>query len=204
MATNKVILQGGGGHASVVLDVLQGQGIVVAAIFDPKYSGELLGVPNRGDYDPQFEPDASAIVAIGDNAIRMRVAELTKHCFTNAIHSSAILSKHIVMGTGNMLLHGVIVQARTTIGNHVIINTGAQLDHDCVVEDYAHLAPGVVLCGNVRIGKGALVGAGATIIPGKKVGAWATVGAGAVVVRDIPDYAVAIGNPAKIIKFSRS
>lgn len=202
MATNKVIVQGGGGHARVVLDVLLSQGIVVPALIDAKYFGDLFGVSRIKEYDPSFEVNASVVVAIGDNAIRKRVAQSTKHSFINVIHGSAIVSHHVRMGVGNMLLHGTIVQAQTTIGNHVIINTGAQIDHDCVIEDYAHIAPRAVLCGNVSVGEGTLIGAGATVIPGKKIGKWVTIGAGAVVVKDIPDFAVAVGNPARIIKVS--
>lgn len=202
MAT-KIFLQGGGGHARVVLDCLLSQGSTVSGIFDSKLTGTVMGIPLQGEYDPAFEPDAVAIVAIGDNATRKEVVTRTKHLFTNALHPSAIFSTYAQLGTGNMILHGAIVQAQTTIGNHVIINTGAQVDHDCVVADYVHLAPGARLCGNVSIGEGALVGAGAVIIPGKKVGAWATIGAGAVVISDIPDYAVAVGNPARIVKYNK-
>lgn len=203
MATTKVIIQGGGGHAKVVLDVLLGEGILVPALIDAKFSGDMFGIPRMKEYDPSFERDAFVIVAIGDNATRKRVAESTKHAFTNAIHRSAIVSSHAMMGLGNMILHGAIVQAQTRIGNHVIINTGAQVDHDCNLDDYVHIAPRVVLCGSVEIGEGTLIGAGATVIPGKKIGKWATIGAGSVVVKDVPDFAVAVGNPARVIKINR-
>lgn len=200
MATNKIILQGGGEHARVVLDCLLSQSRTVAGLFDPQYTGDLFGVPQYGKYDPAFEPEALAIIAIGDNAIRKRVAALTLHKFTNAIHSSVILSSFASLGIGNMLLHGVIVQAQTTIGNHVIVNTGARIDHDCSIADYVHVAPSVVVCGTVKVGEGAFIGAGSTVIPGKRIGAWSVIGAGSVVISDIPDYAVAVGNPAKIIR----
>jgi acetyltransferase EpsM len=58
----------------------------------------------------------------------------------------------------------------------------------------------VVLCGTVKVGEGTLIGARAIVIPGKKIGKWVTIGAGSVVVKDIPDYAVAVGNPARVIK----
>lgn len=203
MATSKVILQGGGEHARVVLDCLQAQGAQVLALFDPKYTGDLFGVPQRGQYDPGFAPDAQAIVAIGSNAVRQTVAGKTTHAFTNTMHPSALISTYASFGTGNMILHRTVVQAQAAIGNHVIINTGAQVDHDCVIEDFVHLAPGVVICGTVHVGKGSFIGAGATVIPGRKIGAWTTVGAGAVVVRDIPDYAVAVGNPARIIRYNQ-
>lgn len=199
---NKVIIQGGGEHARVVLDCLQAQGVEVLGLFDPKYNGDLFGIPQQGAYDATFAPEAAAVVAIGSNAMRRVVAGRTTHTFTNAIHPSAIISKYATLGQGNMLLHRTIIQAQSRIGNHVIINTGAQVDHDCVIGDYVHLAPGVVICGTVTIGEGAFIGAGAIIIPGRKVGAWATVGAGSVVIRDIPNYAVAVGNPARVIRYN--
>jgi len=202
MATAKFILLGSGGHARVVLDSLLSQGANVMALFDPKFSGHLYGIQQKGQYDPDFEKEALAIIAIGDNATRKRLAATTKHSFGNIKHFSVILSERAMMGVGNMLLHGAIIQTESTIGNHVIINTGAQVDHDCVISDYVHLGPGAILCGNATVGEGAFVGAGATVIPGKKVGAWSTVGAGAVVLNDIPDYAVAVGNPARVIKFN--
>jgi sugar O-acyltransferase (sialic acid O-acetyltransferase NeuD family) len=197
----RVILQGGGGHAHVVLDCLRAEGREVSAIFDPQYHhGQLAGVPFLGRYNPDIEKDALMLIAIGNNQVRKEVVAATSHAFTNTVHPSVLFSSQSDMGTGNMILHGVIIQTGTRIGNHVIVNTRGQVDHHCVIRDFVHIGPGVTLCGNVSIGEGTLVGAGAVIIPGVKIGAWATVGAGSVVVRDVPDYAVAVGNPARVVK----
>ena len=75
---DKVILQGGGEHARVVLDCLLSMGFEVKGLFDPKYSDELFGVKQLGAYDPAFETDAKAIVAIGDNGLRKKVAAASK------------------------------------------------------------------------------------------------------------------------------
>jgi sugar O-acyltransferase (sialic acid O-acetyltransferase NeuD family) len=198
-----VILQGGGEHARVVLDCLLSQQVEVLALFDPKYDGDLYGVPQRGQYDSTFAPHAMAIVAIGNNAVRKKTASNTQHQFTNAIHPSSIISSRAMMGIGNMILHGAIIQTQTRLGNHVIINTGVRVDHDCSIGDYVHLAPGVILSGTVTVGEGAFIGAGATVIPGKKIGNWTIVGAGAVVIDDVPDFAVVVGSPARIIKFNK-
>lgn len=58
----------------------------------------------------------------------------------------------------------------------------------------------VLPCKPVLIKKGAWIGAGSTILPGVCVGKYAIVGAASVVTKDIPDYAVAVGNPAKVIR----
>jgi sugar O-acyltransferase (sialic acid O-acetyltransferase NeuD family) len=185
-----------------VLDCLLAQGKKVTALFDPKYSGTLFDVPQRGQYDPEAAPGAEAIVAIGDNSVRKRAVAKTRHTFTNAIHPSVIFSPFASMGKGNMILHGVIIQAQTRIGDHVILNTGVRIDHDNIIGDYVHIAPGAVLCGTVEVGEGTFIGAGSTIIPGKKIGAWAIVGAGSVVIQDVPDHAVVVGNPARVIRYN--
>ncbi len=199
METTKIILQGGGEHARVVLDCLLDNGEKVVGLFDPKYSGELMGIPQRGKYDPHVETDAKVIVAIGDNTIRKRVVSETIHSFSTAIHRSSIVSSRASIGEGSMLLQASVVQAQSIIGRHVIINTGAQVDHDCIIENYVHIAPGAVLCGCVSVGEGTMIGARAVILPGKKIGQWSVIGAGAVVINDVPDYTVVVGVPAKRI-----
>jgi sugar O-acyltransferase (sialic acid O-acetyltransferase NeuD family) len=198
----KIILQGGGEHARVVLDCLLAAKANVIALFDPKYSDQLFGVPQRGVYDASFEPEALAIVAIGNNALRKKVAGLTKHKFTSTVHPTAILSSFVEYGKGCMILHGSIIQARTIIGDHVIVNTGAKVDHDCEIGDYVHIAPGAVLCGTVKVGEGTLIGAGSTILPGVKIGKWSTIGAGSVIIEDVPDRAVVAGNPGRVLRMN--
>lgn len=199
METNKYILQGGGEHARVVLDCLLDMGADVRALFDPKYQGDLFGVPQRGAYDPEFEPQALAIVAIGNNMIRKKVVTKTRHAFGNAIHRSALVSTRASIGNGCMILQRSIVQASASIGSHVILNTGCQIDHDCRIDDFVHIGPGACLCGVVTVGEGTLVGASAVIVPGIHVGKWVTIGAGSVVIRDIPDGSRVAGIPAKSI-----
>ncbi len=203
MQATKIILQGGGEHAKVVLDCLLDQGANVLALFDPKYHGELFGVAQRGQYDPSFAPEAKALIAIGDNAVRKNVANITRHSFTNAIHSSAIISRRAIIGHGCMVLHGAIIQAQTVIGDHVIINTAASIDHDCDISNFVHIAPRAVLCGRVKVGEGAFIGAGVVVLPGISIGAWATIGAGAVVTKDVAEGLVLIGNPASQIHISK-
>lgn len=203
--SQKVILHGGGGHAKVVIDALLSGGVAVDAVFDPKYeSGHILNIPFKGAYNPDYQPEAKALIAIGDNARRQAVAAVTIHDYYTLIHQSSTVSSFAKVGRGCMILHGSIVQAHANIGAHVIVNTGAIVEHDCVVGDFAHIAPKANLCGNVRIGEGTLVGAGAVVIPGISVGRWAVIGAGAVVTKDIPDFAVAVGNPARIVKYQNA
>ena len=72
MAITKVILQGGGGHASVVLDVLLSQDVVVPAVIDAKYSGDLLGVPRI------LRPKKSQLALFGITRHTERVRRLSE------------------------------------------------------------------------------------------------------------------------------
>ena len=58
----------------------------------------------------------------------------------------------------------------------------------------------VLTCKPVEIGDYAWIGAGATVLPGVRVGCHAVIGASSVVTKDVPDYAVAVGNPARVIR----
>ncbi len=107
------------------------------------------------------------------------------------------------------------------IGNHVWIGPQAYFDaRNLVLEDYVGWGPGAKVLGSehtgepvdvpiiatplnikpVRVGFGADIGTNATILPGVSVGANAIVGAGAVVNADVPDYAVAAGVPARVLR----
>lgn len=102
------------------------------------------------------------------------------------------------------------------LGNNVFINSGclAMARGGITIEDNVMLASNVqllsnnhdlynrsiLLCKPILIKKGAWIGAGATILPGVCIGKYAVVGASAVVTKDVPDYGVVVGNPAKLIK----
>lgn len=102
------------------------------------------------------------------------------------------------------------------IGKNVLINSNllAMARGGITIEDNVMIAANVQLISNnhdpydlwilpckpVLIKEYAWIGAGATILPGVCVGKHAIVGAGSVVTKDVPDYAVAVGNPAHVIK----
>jgi sugar O-acyltransferase (sialic acid O-acetyltransferase NeuD family) len=204
MAATEVILIGGGGHARVVADCLLAQGIRIKGFFDNRNNGYVLDLPFIGNYNHTLHSEIPIIIAIGDNDARKRLAEMEiRHSFATAIDASAICSTFSKVDEGSMILHGVIIQAGTKIGKHVILNTGCQVDHDCIIGNYAHVAPGSVLCGGVEVGEQTLIGARSVVIPKVKIGSSVTIGAGTVVTKDIPDFAVAVGNPARIIKYNK-
>ena len=102
------------------------------------------------------------------------------------------------------------------IGSNVFINSNSLLmaRGGITIEDDVMLAANVqllsnnhdeydrqvLLCKPIHIKKGAWIGAGASVLPGVTIGKYAIVGAGAIVTKDVGDYEVAVGVPAKIVK----
>jgi acetyltransferase-like isoleucine patch superfamily enzyme len=74
------------------------------------------------------------------------------------------------------------------------------VEHECEVADAVHLSPASVLCGGVRVGARAWIGAGAVVIQGVEIGDDAVVGAGAVVIRDVAAGSTVAGNPARLVR----
>lgn len=108
----------------------------------------------------------------------------------------------------------VYIGPNTKLGNHCKVQNNVSVYSGVICEDYVFLGPSCVLTNDLNpraehskngeymqtyIEKGATIGANATIICGHRIGHHALIGAGAVVTKDVPPYAVVVGNPAKII-----
>jgi len=106
----------------------------------------------------------------------------------------------LVIGEGAYIQEGVILQAEVSLGVNCAVNAGGIVSHETKLGHSVFCAPGVTIAGEVVVSDGVMVGVGATILPRLTIGRWATIGAGAVVIDDVPDYAVVVGNPAKLIK----
>ncbi|QBN19832.1 acetyltransferase [Flavobacterium nackdongense] len=197
-------LFGAGGHCKVVIDIILASKVhKIESVIDhnPK-SDCIFDIPIVNFNQFTNDDGQYFIVSIGDNKKRKRVVELIKAVFVNAIHPSAIISRFAKVSEGTVVMAGAIINANTIVGKHCIINTGAIIDHDCIIEDFVHVSPNVSVAGNVTIGEGAHLGIGVTVIQGITIGKWAVLGAGAVIIENVPDYAVVVGVPGKIIKFS--
>src|SRR3989304_2131330 len=95
---------------------------------------------------------------------------------------------------GRVVLH---LHENVEIGNCVVINDGVTLltaSHDVSDEAFESIAKPIV------IGDYAWICTDAILLPGIKVGRGAVVGAGAVVAKDVPEFAIVVGNPARILK----
>lgn len=118
------------------------------------------------------------------------------------------IGKNCVIGQNVMVGPDVVIGDRCKIQNNVSIYKGVVLEDDvfcgpsCVFTNVINPRSAICRMNELRptlVRKGVTIGANATIICGTTLGKHSFIGAGAVVTRDIPDYALVYGNPARIM-----
>lgn len=192
-----LVIVGGGGHASVLADILREQKKNILAVICPgelSNSSVFEGIPHLHDDDEirQFHPNSVELVngigGVADLSLRKSIGSKYSslgYSFARVISSDAFVAKGVQCSSGVQVLRKAIVQVGAIIGENTIVNTNSLIEHDCLVGRDNHIAPRSTLCGAVRTGESVFVGANAVIIQGIKIAAYSVVGAGAVVTKSI-------------------
>ena len=142
--------------------------------------------------------DVSNEAIIGENTRIWNHAQVREGA---CIGKNCILSKNVYVDTG------------VCIGNNVKIQNNVNVYNGVIIEDDVFLGPAMTFTNDLFpratnlnwtitktiVKRGASIGANATIVCGITIGEYAMVGAGAVVIKDVPAYALVVGNPARII-----
>jgi UDP-2-acetamido-3-amino-2,3-dideoxy-glucuronate N-acetyltransferase len=166
-----------------------------------------VGSPRR---DVSIHPTA-------DVSCRAEVGPGTRIWHQAQVREGASIGRKCVLGKG------VYVDVNVRIGDRCKLENGVSVFHGFNLDDGVFLGPGAMLLNDKQpraitpdgrlksdsdwiaaeghVGYGASIGGGAILLPGVAVGRFAMVGSGAVVTRDVPDYGLAFGNPARLHGF---
>lgn len=198
----EIYLIGAGGHAKVIIALLDELGMSSPAIYDDAerlqgtkfcgipIAGPVSALPDRGD--------VSAVIAIGVNETRRRISSAFKNVSWAAlVHPHSWVHASVSIGRGSVVFAGSVIQPGSVIGAHTIVNTSVSIDHDCRVGDFCHIAPGCHIAGGVRIGDNVFCGIGSCVAQYISVCGDIVIGAGAAVTRDLTEPGVYVGLPAK-------
>jgi len=133
-------------------------------------------------------------------------------CGTKIWHFSHVM-KNCRIGDGCNIGQNVVISPDVVIGSNVKIQNNVSVYTGCILEDDVFCGPSMVFTNVVNprshvirrdeykttlVRRGASLGANSTVVCGVTIGRYAFVGAGSVVARDVPDYALVYGNPARI------
>ena len=205
-----VIVLGGGGHARVLLDLLQHLNATIIGVTtaDGKGTSPLAGIAILGNDDAvaRHSPaEVQLVNAVGTataSDFRKRLQEkfaAQGYRFPTLIHPHASISRFATLDEGCQIMAGCVIQAGAQIGRGTIVNTMASVDHDCRIGEFVHIAPGAHLSGCVAVGDCSLIGTGSSVIQDVRIGVMCTIGAGSAVIRDIPNGQRVGGNPARAL-----
>ena len=124
------------------------------------------------------------------------------------IEPGAIIREQVSIGDNAVIMMGAILNIGAVVGPGTMIDMGAVLGGRATVGSRCHVGAGAVLAGVIEpasatpviVEDDVLIGANAVVIEGVRIGRGAVVAAGAVVVNDVPENAVVAGCPARVIK----
>lgn len=176
---------------------------------DDSRRGELIsGLPILGP-DEQLsqlyeEGVHHAVIGVGDPDLRYRLRLLVEELgfkLTGAVHPTAVIAPDVDIAENAIVLPGAILADNPVIGSNVFVGQGVVVGHGANVASDCLVGGRSAIGADVTIEERALIGWGAVIGPSCKVGKGAAVATGATVVSDVPENAVVVGNPAKVVKY---
>jgi len=207
----KAIIVGAGTYGQVYAEYLKDIYDVVGFVDDnEKLIGNVLnGIKVLGNSDFLYQKkdkDFAVFVPIGNNEVRVAVLDkLVSLGFETPsfVHSQAVIHESVAIGNACYLLPGSNITPFAVLKDYVMVANGAYISHHTIIEKGCFISQCTNIGASIHIQENVYFGMGATLMTGvKNVGKNALIGAGAVVIKDVPDYAVVVGNPARILKYN--
>jgi acetyltransferase EpsM len=145
----------------------------------------------------------SAILRVKESYARSQKIEklmIPMERYFTLIHPRATVSKSAKVGHGTFVGPHANIMPNAIIGNHCSFRAGANVGHDCLLGNYCYMGPNSNVSGYGKLGNGVYIGPNASVADAVKIGAYSVIGIGSVVLKDIPDFVIAFGNPARVRK----
>ena len=208
---SKCVIVGAGTYGEVYASYLLEMYDVIGFVDDDenKWGTSILDIEILGDLNFLYESisrDVFVFVPLGNNDIRIAILEkLIKNGFSvpSFIHPDANIHKTVSLGQAVYILPGSRIMPLVVIKDFVMISLGVNIAHHSVLENGCFLSQGSNIGASITLKLKSYIGIGATIMTGvKSLGVSCLIGAGSVVIRDVENNAIVVGNPGKIIKYN--
>jgi len=209
---NGVFILGIGRNTVTIMDLVEDCGYYIKGLLHYNHDriGErYFGVEIVGCFEdylscPTLE-GIKFVLSMGNLSIRSRIYNriISKNgVVPKLIHPSCEISKRAVIGNGVQIMPNSIVQGDSSVGSNTVVTVNSVIAHS------SHIGSNCLISGNVMVGaycnisNNTHIGQGSTIVSGKvsNIGQQCILGAGSVLIFDMPDNSVFVGNPAHYIK----
>lgn len=138
-------------------------------------------------------------VSIGDNTTLLSGARIQVYNYLTGLSANVTIGNNCYIGTNFSILAGanVVIENEVLIASNVLITSE---DHGMNPESEIPYMNQPLICKEVRVGEGTWIGEKVSVLPGVRIGRKCIIGTNAVVTKDIPDYSIAVGIPARVVK----
>lgn len=131
---------------------------------------------------------------------RFRKMKIPLEANATGIHPTAVITPGVEIGCGVLINQYSLAQINCKVENFVHVYSVSLIGHDSHVHHYCTIGAHSIVGGRVVLKEGVHIGLNACIREDIKIGKYAIIGLGSVVINDVEDLSVAVGNPAKIVK----
>ncbi len=208
----KCVIVGAGTYGQVYAKYLAEEYEVIVFIDDDKTLHNFIieGLEVVGDFSYLLSDLDKSVydvyVPIGDNKIRVKLMTKLKeagYTTPSYIHPSATVHPSVEIGRAVYVLPSTSIMPLTKIDDYVMISMGVNIAHHTHLNEGVFLSQGSNIGASIVLQNNVFCGISSTVMTGvKELGANAIIGAGAVVIRNVPENAVVVGNPGRIIKYN--
>jgi len=213
---DRAVIIGAGTQGQVYASYLMEAGIDIIGFIDDNpilFRKKVNNIPVIGCYKDLYtssfkENIQSVYCPIGNNHIRVQYLSALHqegYRIPSFIHPSVSIAPDVTLGQANYMLVGNIIMPHTTLGDYIMINQASTIAHHVKIEDGTFMSSGVNIGACIHVQKKAYIGMGVTVMTGvQSIGSNCLLGAGCVIIKNVPDNAVMVGNPGRIIKYQKS
>lgn len=207
-----LVIVGAGGFGREVLQYAQDA--IAAGMLDARIKGFLDDDKTQADLAPfgvdarllgtidaaTPEPNERYVIALGEPAARATLHDSLSAAgasFATLVHPTAYVAPSAGVAGGAIICPFAFVAVNACLEKNVVLNTYASAGHDCRIGAHTVLSPYAAVNGWSVLGEQVIMGTSAIITPRTTVHRRAKISAGSVVYHDVPEGALALGNPAR-------